>query len=399
MGPDPANRDYPASARYWWISLTAMAPSPTAEATRLIEPARASPAAKTPGTLVSRRSGSRERSCQRSPSSTERSRAAPPEAAVLPPQAGRLLRNGGAGTELISLHEDAAGEFEARQSGGKARVILYPGARARLPTEGDRLEGEGGEALRGPVDRSAEARRTCADHNEVVGPLQGGVYLEARGTGKLQVRRVLQHVLALPDCHGRLRRLGAQPLEEGACPRIALQFDPDVGHPVAGRKLPEPRRVARVARAYDPEAEALPHHVRAPGQEGPEDDIRDVGLLGDDLLQPLAGNGQHLPGLAHHASQVHRLPGEHVQFAQETALVESSYRPRLAGEVVAHLHLAFQHDHKIVIGIARPEKDLTDLRLPGLPVALEDLDLVRPQPRGPRAANLIHPITHATTHL
>jgi hypothetical protein len=31
----------PASARYWWINLTAIAPSPTAEATRLIEPARA----------------------------------------------------------------------------------------------------------------------------------------------------------------------------------------------------------------------------------------------------------------------------------------------------------------------------------------------------------------------
>ena len=34
--------------------MTAMAPSPTAEATRLADSARASPATNTPGTLVSR---------------------------------------------------------------------------------------------------------------------------------------------------------------------------------------------------------------------------------------------------------------------------------------------------------------------------------------------------------
>ena len=36
-----------------------MAPSPTAEATRFIESSRTSPAAKTPGTLVSRVNGGR----------------------------------------------------------------------------------------------------------------------------------------------------------------------------------------------------------------------------------------------------------------------------------------------------------------------------------------------------
>src|SRR6266545_7629944 len=38
-----------------WTSWTASAPSPTAVAHRLVDPERASPAAKTPGTLVSRR--------------------------------------------------------------------------------------------------------------------------------------------------------------------------------------------------------------------------------------------------------------------------------------------------------------------------------------------------------
>ena len=42
-----------ASTRYSWISETAIEPSPTALATRLIERARTSPATNTPGTVVS----------------------------------------------------------------------------------------------------------------------------------------------------------------------------------------------------------------------------------------------------------------------------------------------------------------------------------------------------------
>ena len=68
---------------------------------------------------------------------------------------------------------------------------------------------------------------------------------------------------------------------------------------------------------------------------------------------------------------------------------KTPYRPRLAGEVVDHLHLAFEDDDEVVGGVARPEQDLPRLRLPRLPVAPEDLDLVFPQRRGPRTADLI----------
>src|SRR4051794_5607548 len=43
--------------RYWCTNWTAMAPSPTADATRLTEPERTSPAANTPGWLVSSMNG------------------------------------------------------------------------------------------------------------------------------------------------------------------------------------------------------------------------------------------------------------------------------------------------------------------------------------------------------
>src|SRR5215207_2386052 len=47
------------SRRYSWTSRMAVAPSPTAAATRLTEPWRMSPAANTPGRLVSSSSGGR----------------------------------------------------------------------------------------------------------------------------------------------------------------------------------------------------------------------------------------------------------------------------------------------------------------------------------------------------
>src|SRR5215216_5654931 len=149
-----------------------------------------------------------------------------------------------------------------------------------------------------------------------------------------------------------------------------------------------------MARAYYPQTQAGPHHVRAPGQEGLQDDVREVGLLGDYLLQPLAGYGQHLPGLTHHGREVHRLPSEHVQLAQEATREEGSYRPRLSSEVVDNPHLALKDDYEVVSGVARPEEDVPDLRLPLLPVALEDRELVFPQLRGPRTANLSGSIDH-----
>src|SRR5229473_630187 len=59
------------------MKLTAMAPSPTADAQRLTDPLRTSPAAKTPGRLVSRNNGVRPCARQRSPRTASRGTAAP----------------------------------------------------------------------------------------------------------------------------------------------------------------------------------------------------------------------------------------------------------------------------------------------------------------------------------
>ena len=52
--------------RYWCTAPTQAEPSPTAVATRLVEPERTSPTANSPGWLVSKGSGSRPRAAQRS---------------------------------------------------------------------------------------------------------------------------------------------------------------------------------------------------------------------------------------------------------------------------------------------------------------------------------------------
>jgi hypothetical protein len=51
---NPSVHPVSSSARKRWTNCTAMAPSPTALATRLIEECRTSPTAKDPGTLVSK---------------------------------------------------------------------------------------------------------------------------------------------------------------------------------------------------------------------------------------------------------------------------------------------------------------------------------------------------------
>jgi hypothetical protein len=119
--------------------------------------------------------------------------------AVRPVETNRLLGHGGPGAELVGLDQGAAGELEAGQTRGEAQVVLDPGAGASLPAKRHRLQGQGREALRSPVDRRAKAGRSRPDHDQVVGSCRGGVDLEANGPGKLGVGGVLQDVRALPD--------------------------------------------------------------------------------------------------------------------------------------------------------------------------------------------------------
>src|ERR671921_970150 len=127
---------------------------------------------------------------------------------------------------------------------------------------------------------------------------------------------------------------------------------------------------SRVARADYPQAQACPHTPRTSGKEGLEDDVGEVGLLGNDLLQLLGRNGQNLPMLARHGLKGHRLPRKHVQVAHEAARAEDTHRAaRFTREVVGYLHLAFEDDDEVVGQGARPKENLPDLLLPRLPVA------------------------------
>ena len=134
-----------------------MEPSPTAEVHRLIESLRTSPAAKTPGKLVSRRNGSRERCCQMSPPSTERSnaipvRTKPRSSSSTAPSSQPVLASAPDGSWLVD------GMLAAEELKERLGLQVLPGEEkadyqtvggmvmdtlGRVPAEGDRLEWEG----------------------------------------------------------------------------------------------------------------------------------------------------------------------------------------------------------------------------------------------------------------
>ena len=112
-----------------------MEPSPTAEATRLIEPVRTSPAANTPGRLVSRGDGCYGRFRHRFRSSTERSNAPPVRTkprSLLPPKP--------AGVQGGRPHAHA-------RTALAGIVYAFPEARPCHSRVAEELEGYGGEQL------------------------------------------------------------------------------------------------------------------------------------------------------------------------------------------------------------------------------------------------------------
>ena len=67
----------------------------------------------------------------------------------------------------MRLDGGARGEVLAGDAVWEARVVLDPRARARLAADGDGVEADGAQTLRGAVDRRRQAGRAAADHDEV----------------------------------------------------------------------------------------------------------------------------------------------------------------------------------------------------------------------------------------
>jgi len=79
----------------------------------------------------------------------------------------RAVRRGGARLELAGLGHGTACELPAADAGREAEVVLDAPRRAGLAPQGRALDHERIEALRGAVDRRAQAGGAGADHDEV----------------------------------------------------------------------------------------------------------------------------------------------------------------------------------------------------------------------------------------
>src|SRR5207247_782441 len=112
----------------------------------------------------------------------------------------------------------------------------------------------------------------------------------------------------------------AELVDEALDVGFGLGVEPLVGHPVAGEELPHGQRRGQVAGADHPEgAGRALQQQGAAGDEGPEDDVGQVGHGGDEAAQLGHRDGQDLTGLDDPGREVDPLAGEEVELAQEAA--------------------------------------------------------------------------------
>ena len=145
------------------------------------------------------------------------------------------------------------------------------------------------------------------------------------------VRRVAHDLAVRCDHDRRLVRVDSEPVEQGVRVLVLLQVDPLMRHPVADQELPQPPGVGREPRTdqLDPGSDA--DQDRAPGHEGPEDDVAERLVLGDELAQLLDRDLDHLAGLPDDSGQIETLAGQHGELAQKaTGAVDGDHPVLLA---------------------------------------------------------------------
>jgi hypothetical protein len=147
------------------------------------------------------------------------------------------------------------------------------------------VQHDGGQALRGAVDGSGQPGRAGADDDQVAGDRARARVEQADAAGQFGVARVAQHLLSPPDHHRRVLGLDAQLAEQRLGLSVPLQVDPAVRQQVAGGELQQPLGVGREAGTDDPEADAKLDQDRAADEIGPQHQIAERRILGDQLAQ------------------------------------------------------------------------------------------------------------------
>ena len=208
--------------RYWWTSDTAIEPSPTALATRLIERARTSPATNTPGTLVSSRYGSRVERPARGlgvgPGEDEAALVARDDAVEpVGPRRGADEHEAGVGVEHLARSPSAS----RTRSRAQVAVLALGGDRLRARADVDvararRSARSGSATSTSPASTAHEHRHLAGVAGEVHGGLAGRVGAADDHDVLVRARARLGHRRAVVDAgagqlgEARARRAGGR---------------------------------------------------------------------------------------------------------------------------------------------------------------------------------------------
>ncbi len=222
-----------------------------------------------------------------------------------------------AGAELARLGDRAAGQLGAADPRREAEVVLDPPRGAGLAAEHGALDDQRVEALRGAVDRGAEAGRPAADDEQV--DLLALLELEPdpERPRELPVARPAQLVAAGEpherDLVGVERRRSGRPPPRSRPGRARSGGGAGAGRSRAGGGSRSDSCGPMISM---PDPLALLQHL-APLDEGGEEQVGERAVLEEQLPQDLAIDGDVAHRLGDDGGEEDGLPGEQVHLAEE----------------------------------------------------------------------------------
>jgi hypothetical protein len=217
--------------------------------------------------------------------------------------------------------------------------------------------------------------------------------------GDLGVGRVSQHAGA-GEHERRLLGRDLERPEHDVGLFVLLEVDPVIRDAVAVEELADPAAVRRVARAEQLESGADLDQDRAPRHERAQDDVRQLLVVGHRVAQDVGGNLDHLAGIADDRGQLYAGAGQEVQLAEESVGAVNGDHPVLVHVALDDRDRSRLDDEEVVLVVAGPEQDLSDVDLPHRPDRTKPCALLLGQARerAVAVARLLHPDAERQGH-